>query len=147
MKRIVCALTVAVLPLSAFAADALNGTVWKTVDDKTKQPKALVKFTENSDGSLSGTIQKVIDPQAKTKTVCYICEGRYKNKSLVGAKIVTGLKKVSDGQYANGSIIDPESGKTYKFKANLSKDGKVLSGRGFIGVSALGRDQTWYRVN
>ena len=145
MKRSVIALIVASLPMVAFAADELNGSVWKTVDDKTNQPKALVKFKENGDGTLSGTIQKVLAPDAKQK--CTDCEGKFKNKPLVGATIVTGLKNVADNQYANGSIVDPESGKTYKFKAKLSDDGKTLSGRGFIGVSAIGRDQTWYRVN
>ena len=50
------------LGLSALAnaADPLNGTVWKTIDDKTNQPKAIVKFTEHSTGTLSASIQKVL---------------------------------------------------------------------------------------
>ena len=90
MKRSVIALIVVSLPMVAFAADELNGSVWKTVDDKTNQPKALVKFKENGDGTLSGTIQKVLAPDAKQK--CTDCEGKFKNKPLVGATIVTGLK-------------------------------------------------------
>lgn len=145
MKRSLLAFIVASLPMATFAADELDGSVWKTVDDKTNQPKALVKFKENGDGTLSGNIQKVLAPAAKQ--IWTDCEGEFKNKPLVGATIVTGLKNVADNQYANGSIVDPESGKTYKFKADLSKDGKTLSGRGYVGVSAIGRDQTWYRVN
>ena len=46
MKKIALALSVLGLTALAHAADPLNGTVWKTIDDKTKQAKALVKFTE-----------------------------------------------------------------------------------------------------
>ena len=50
MKKI--ALTLGLLGLSALAnaADPLNGTVWKTIDDKTKQPLSVVQFTETSNG-------------------------------------------------------------------------------------------------
>jgi hypothetical protein len=43
----------------ANAADALNGTVWKTIDDETKKPKAIVKFTEQKNGTLSASIQNI----------------------------------------------------------------------------------------
>jgi uncharacterized protein (DUF2147 family) len=49
--------------------------------------------------------------------------------------------------YENSSILDTKTGKTYSFNATLSPDGKKLSGRGYIGISALGRSQTWYRIN
>ena len=46
MKKIVLALGLLSATVLANAADPLNGTVWKTIDDTTKQPKAIVKFTE-----------------------------------------------------------------------------------------------------
>lgn len=46
MKKIALALGLLGFTVLANAADPLNGTVWKTIDDKTKQPKAIVKFTE-----------------------------------------------------------------------------------------------------
>ena len=49
--------------------------------------------------------------------------------------------------YESGSILDPQSGKTYKLKGNLADGGKKLQLRGFIGVAALGRNQTWIRAN
>lgn len=36
---------------------------------------------------------------------------------------------------------------SYSFNAKMSNDGRTLNGRGYIGVSALGRSQTWIRVN
>ena len=41
----------------------------------------------------------------------------------------------------------PKNGKTYSFNAKLSEDGKTLNGRGYIGISALGRSQTWVRIH
>ena len=86
------ALMLGLLGLSALAnaADPLNGTVWKTIDDKTKQPKAMVKFTEQKNGTLSASIQSVLTPGEEN--ACTKCEGPYKNKSLKGLTIVKGLK-------------------------------------------------------
>ena len=44
MKKIALALGLLGLTALANAADPLNGTSWKTIDDKTNQPKAIVKF-------------------------------------------------------------------------------------------------------
>lgn len=145
MKKI--ALTLGLLGLSVLtnAADPLNGTVWKTIDDKTKQPKAMVKFTEQKNGTLSASIQSVLTPGEEN--ACTKCEGPYHNKSLKGLTIVKGLKNVGGTSYEGGSILDPQSGKTYKLKGNLAEGGKKLELRGFMGISALGRNQTWIRAN
>jgi uncharacterized protein (DUF2147 family) len=42
-------------------------------------------------------------------------------------------------------ILDPLSGKVYRAKARLSPDGRRLSMRGYVGVSMLGRSQSWFR--
>jgi hypothetical protein len=62
MKKIALALSVLGLTALAHAADPLNGTVWKTIDDKTKQAKALVKFTEQKNGTLTASIQGILTP-------------------------------------------------------------------------------------
>ena len=145
MKKIVLALGLMSLAAFANAADPLNGTTWKTIDDKTKQPKAIVKFTEQKNGTLSASIQSVLTPGEEN--ACKKCEGPYHNKSLKGLRIVTGLKNVGGTSYEDGSILDPQSGKTYKLKGQLAAGGKKLELRGFIGVAALGRNQTWIRAN
>ena len=81
------------------------------------------------------------------ENACTKCEGPYHNKSLKGLTIVKGLKNVGGTNYESGSILDPQSGKTYKLKGNLADGGKKLQLRGFIGVAALGRNQTWIRAN
>lgn len=143
MKRIVFTLSTMLLAVSAQAADRLNGTTWKTIDDETKQPKALVKFTEQKDGSLSATIQTILNP--KEANSCTSCEGPYKNKSLKGVTIVKNLKNVGGNSYEGGTILDPKNGKSYKLKGELA--GNQLKLRGYIGVAALGRNQVWVRAD
>lgn len=58
-----------------------------------------------------------------------------------------GLKNNGDNTYESGTILDPQSGKTYKLKGQMIEGGKKLQLRGFIGVAALGRNQTWVRAN
>ena len=130
---------------SAFAADALNGTRWKTVDDKTGKPKAIVEFTKQGDGTYNGTIVETLDPA--NKNGCMACAGDLKGKKLEGVTIVHGLKEKSNNQFEGGKILDPKNGSTYSFKAHIANNGKVLKGRGYIGLAFAGRDQTWYRVN
>ena len=139
MKKIALAFGLLGLTTFANAADALNGSVWQTIDDETKQPKAIVKFTEQKDGSLTASIQKYLVPGQED--ACSKCEGPYHNKSLKGVTIVHGLKNVGGVNYDGGSIIDPKSGKTYKLKAELIEGGKKLKLRGYIGVAALGRNR------
>ena len=145
MKKIALALGLLATAVFAHAADPLNGTVWKTIDDKTKQPLSVVQFTETSNGVLSAKIVDVFTPGEAQK--CSKCVGKYQNKPLLGAQIVHGLKNTGKNTYDGGKITDPKNGKTYSFNAKMSNDGRTLNGRGYIGVSALGRSQTWIRVN
>ena len=145
MKKIALAFGLLGLSALANAADPLNGTVWKTIDDKTKQPKATVRFTEQKNGTLTASIQSILSPGEEN--ACTKCEGPYHNKSLKGLTIVRGLKNTGGTSYDGGSILDPQTGKTYKLKGKLADGGKKLELRGFVGVAALGRNQTWVRVN
>ncbi len=145
MKKIAFAFALFGLTAMANAADTLNGTVWQTIDDKTKQAKALVKFTEQKNGNLTASIQGILTPGEEN--ACTKCEGPYKNKSLKGLTIVHGLKNAGGTSYEGGTILDPQTGKTYKLKGNIAAGGKKLELRGYIGVAALGRNQTWIRAN
>ena len=49
------------------------------------------------------------------------------------------------GEYHDGKVLDPISGKVYKGKARLSANGKRLTLRGYVGVSVIGRSVTWVK--
>nr|WP_121271490.1 DUF2147 domain-containing protein [Pedobacter schmidteae] len=50
-----------------------------------------------------------------------------------------------DGKWTDGKIYDPKSGKTYSCNMTL-KGNDVLNMRGYIGISLIGRSETWKRV-
>lgn len=49
------------------------------------------------------------------------------------------------GQWQDGTIYDPENGKTYSCYIKY-RDG-MLDLRGYIGITLVGRTQTWYRAD
>ena len=115
---------------------------WKTIDDETKQAKSYVEIFEK-DGKLYGKVSRILT-KGKENAKCTECSGALKNKPILGMQILSGLKK--DGKEWNGGkIIDPNSGKEYKAKMSLNGNDK-LDVRGFIGISLVGRTQTWQRV-
>jgi uncharacterized protein (DUF2147 family) len=62
----------------------------------------------------------------------------------LGLVILMGFEKTKDNFWENGTIYDPNNGKTYKAHMTL-KDRNNLDVRGFIGFSLLGRTESWTR--
>lgn len=115
---------------------------WKTVDDKTGIEKSIVEIFEK-DGKYFGKVLKILNPE-KAKGTCDKCPGADKGKPIQGLVIIRDMKK--DGnELSGGKIIDPESGKEYKCHIKLNGSNK-LDVRGFLGISLVGRTQTWIRA-
>lgn len=127
------------LPL-VMAAATPEGT-WTTIDDKTGDKRGVVHLTINK-GVLSGTIVKVF-PKPGDTGICSKCPGAFKDKKIKGLGFIWGLKDEGNGVWSGGQILDPKTGKIYKAKMTL--DGNKLFVRGYLGVSILGRTQTWVR--
>ena len=125
------------------AASAQQGPtgLWRTVDDKTGQPKSLVRVYEEK-GKLFGKVEKTLNPNARK--VCDKCPDERKNQPMVGLVVMRNLAKDGD-EYTGGDIVDPDNGKIYKCKIKTMEGGKKLSVRGFIGFSMIGRSQVWTR--
>ncbi|MEI6546108.1 MAG: DUF2147 domain-containing protein [Burkholderiales bacterium] len=118
--------------------------LWKTIDDATKQPKALIRISDQG-GALVGKVEKILVPNG-ADALCDQCTDQRKDKPIQGMTILSGLKK--DGQeWTGGEILDPNNGKVYKAMAKLADGGKKLEVRGFVGVPTLGRTQSWLREN
>lgn len=107
---------------AAMAADPIVGS-YQTYENG--QPKATVKITQ-SGSTFTGKI---------------VAGNTEKAKKYVGQTVITGLRANGNGKYSGGTIKDPVSGKTYKLSA--TKSGSTLKLRGYVGVEALGRTQTW----
>jgi len=115
---------------------------WKTIDDETKEAKSIVEVFEK-DGKIYGKVVEILNP-ARKGSKCQNCKGEDKDKPILGLTIIKGLKK--DGnEYTDGEILDPQKGKLYSCTLKLDGNDK-LSVRGYMGISLLGRSQTWYRV-
>src|SRR5699024_2746810 len=117
---------------------------WKTIDDETKEEKSYVKIYESENGELEGKVVKILTP-GKEDLTCEKCSGKNKNQPIKGMVILRGLKKSDAENWKDGHILDPNNGKEYKYKIKL-KDENTLEVRGYIGLSVIGRTQTWYRV-
>ncbi|PMS18306.1 DUF2147 domain-containing protein [Trinickia dabaoshanensis] len=118
--------------------------VWQTIDDSTHQPKALVQISQSDDGTLSGKVIKGLDPHDKPGKLCTACTDERKDQPILGMTIIKSMKQ--DGEkWDGGSILDPENGKVYKCNMHLEDGGQKLVVRGYIGISLLGRSQTWMR--
>jgi uncharacterized protein (DUF2147 family) len=138
-------LTLGGLPAIAQAADLQSPIgLWKTVDDKTGMPRAIVRIYI-VDGKYFGRIEQSFTPDAEAR-VCTMCTDERKNQPIIGLVVIRNVT-LRDGEYGGGDILDPENGSVYRCKFHLEKDGTVLVVRGFIGISLLGRSQTWQRQN
>lgn len=65
---------------------------------------------------------------------------------LIGLHMLLGFEHVGGNKWENGTIYDPENGKTYSCKAELINENS-LNIRGYIGFSLIGRTDTWTRVS
>jgi uncharacterized protein (DUF2147 family) len=130
---------------AASMAQAASPTgLWQTVDDKTGQPKALVQIVQDSDGTLTGKILTGLGGNDDPNRRCTACTDSRKDQLMKGMTIINGMKSEGD-TWDGGQILDPENGKLYKCKMHLDDGGQKLVVRGYIGVSLLGRSQTWIR--
>ena len=55
-----------------------------------------------------------------------------------------GVRSEGGNVYSGGTILDPKTNKQYKVK--ITDNGGTLTVRGYMGVSLLGRNQTWQRM-
>ena len=129
--------------LPVLAAESSPLGLWKTIDDKTHQTRGVIRLFEK-DGAIFGKIEASYDPK-EAGEICEKCDGDRKNKPIIGLLVMRDMKK-RGSEYAGGDILDPESGWIYKCKMSLADGGKKLIVRGFLGLSMLGRSQTWLRL-
>ncbi|MEM9142703.1 MAG: DUF2147 domain-containing protein [Bacteroidota bacterium] len=116
---------------------------WRTVDDETGEPKAIVDVYKQ-DGLMYGKIIKILSGEGQG-SLCTKCKGDRKDKPLVGMTIIEALEKNADGEWKGDTLFDPEQGKAFKCKIWLNPDNpNELKVRGYL--SFVYRTQTWIRA-
>lgn len=115
-----------VMVAGAAMADPVVGT-WKSQPGETGG-YIHVKIAPCG-SNICGTITKVVGND---------------NTSIVGRKIINGMKANGGGKYSGGTIWAPDTDKTYKSKMALS--GNKLKVSGCVAGGIICRSQSWTRL-
>jgi len=138
------ALLLAFAHLTAAAETSPVGT-WKTIDDETHKPRALVTVEEHG-GVLSGRIVRLFrEPGEDPHPLCVDCPGERHNQPVLGMTILWNFHQDGDA-WTGGEVLDPEEGRIYRANLRLRDDGARLEVHGYIGVALFGRSQVWEKT-
>ena len=114
---------------------------WQVVNSDGTRGGQVETYLEN--GKLFGRVTQV-RPGRTPQDVCDKCSGEYKNQLILGMVNMRDFHPEGD-DWVEGTVVDPENGKQYKGKIwSVGKD--QLRMRGFIGISLLGRTESWVRI-
>jgi len=147
MRFFAALLPLLIIPVLAFAQEEGGSPVglWRTIDDATGKPRALVRLFEK-DGRIFGRIEKGLVENPTTDEVCDLCTDERRGLPKVGLIIIRNMQRDGD-VWDGGDILDPDNGKVYSCRLRVVDDNRSLEVRGFIGFSLLGRTQMWERVD
>lgn len=139
-----------IVSIAMIGIAATYSSVWKGDDiiDEwyTENNKSLIKIYKNKHDYYFGKITWLKDPNepdGKPKLDKENPDAKLKKQPLLGLIILRSFR-FDDDRWSNGTIYDPENGKTYKCTMKL-EDRNTLNVRGYIGISAIGRSTTWKR--
>jgi uncharacterized protein (DUF2147 family) len=122
-----------------FSADAIVG-IWLTASGKAK-----VQIYKEGD-KYNGKIVWLKNPTYEDGKVKVDKNNPEKSKQgfpLLGLNMLKGFV-FDDGEWEDGTIYDPENGKTYSCTMKMRNG--FLDLRGYIGISLIGRTQTWIKI-
>lgn len=136
--------TLAFLPLTAALAESSPVGSWRTYD-LSRTPRSIVQIY-SSGNQLQGQIVKILPTKGGTpKDLCTACKGSAQNKPKQGMVIIWGLTKEGD-KWVNGTILDTDSGKTYRCQVSTSPDGRTLYLHAYVGTPLFGKTVNWERA-
>ncbi|WP_266205409.1 DUF2147 domain-containing protein [Pontibacter kalidii] len=70
---------------------------------------------------------------------------KLRSRPLIGMRFMDGFEYDGNNKWDDGTIYDPESGKTYSCYMKMTGKDK-MEVKGYIGISLIGRTQYWTRV-
>jgi uncharacterized protein (DUF2147 family) len=142
MKRISFIL---LLTLISFAGLAQNkdAVIGKWINSTGEAHVDITKRGEKYFGKIVW-LKEPKDEKGNIKTDLKNPEASLRSKPILGLEILRNFI-FDNGKWTDGKIYDPKSGKTYS--CNMTMKGRdVLNMRGYVGISLIGRSETWKRV-
>jgi len=144
-------LTKKIVPVLMLLVSVVGTHVVKAQSDKiegvwlNEEKDAKIQIYKARDGKFYGKIVWLKDPtdNGKPKTDKKNPKDQMKTQPLVELVILKGFN-MDGNTYEDGTIYDPNNGKTYDCK--MTYKGKTLAIRGFIGLSLFGRTTIWERA-
>lgn len=131
--------TAVVFCLLASSAIAQSGGVvgdWRTPD------QAVVRIAPCGADLCAILVQ--LGPDAPSRVDGKNPDESKRSQKLCGLQIGYGFHLADPSHAEDGRLYDPKSGKTYR--GAMTSNGDQLSLRGYVGLKAFGRTETWTRV-
>ena len=127
-------------------ADKILGTFY--LESPLSDDNAKVTFKKSAKGTYFAKIiwiDKPYNADGTLRTDEKNPDPKLRSRHATDVVLVWGLT-YKDGEWVEGSVYDPFSGKSFGVKMKLEKNGKDLSVRYYKGKPALGITRTWTRV-
>ena len=116
---------------------------WKTIDDRTGKPKAIISIYKKA-GLMYGHVVQILE-KGREKALCIKCDDELKDKPIVGMTIIDAAEEHDDGKWKGKTLFDPEQAMTFRCKIWLNPENSdELKVRGYLAF--IYRTQTWLRV-
>ncbi len=118
----------------ASQADDIIGTYWSPEKDGKIE---IYKVGEKYFGKIIWSANPRTDDKNPDET--------QRSRELVGSTFLHDFDFDGKNTWTDGTIYDPKSGKTYNCKITMNDNGN-LNVRGYVGISLLGRTETFSRI-
>lgn len=136
-----CLMTTVVFAQNSKPGDKILG-VWLTGSGKGKVE--IFKKGEHFHGKIVW-LKEPLDPVTKRpKTDVKHPDKSMHSRPILGIQNLWGFAYKSENTWEGGHVYDPNNGKEYKCVITL-KDKNNIDVRGYIGISLIGRSDSWTR--
>jgi uncharacterized protein (DUF2147 family) len=135
-----------VLGVFSFADEADKAIgIWKSISDVKGEEGKVTGFWNLylTNGVMEGVI---VHAPGGDDSKIYDCKKKeFNGKQIINTPWITKMKKTGKDSWGGGTIVDVgnDKGDVYGCEIRITKGGKVLEMRGFLGISLLGRTQYW----